>query len=1051
MGIILVGTVAAYLLDALRVREGALGAVWLTMGAVNLSTIISVLAFSPTIPALLSLCVAFVSAITLFLTGVWATLQFKWVQVQYPVVVLAFEKLVLGCCLPVAAVLDTYGLVSAVGATAAPFYLAPVLCVLYYLCALPLPSSFHAIKPSVATGGKGTGTQVQGALEGCIAAVLTVGMPALLYLASHISMLGHWVHFWSLLLLGSGPLLFLTVLPSGLWWLPGSERSQQAWRSILLLLALASTLAGLEGRVIFRAFGQYIPLHPPWSYLAVTAALAIAAAVFVVHQAGMLGDELGRTTTGAALVCSATAGGLAAGLPLHIMPAPMLAATGLAMFYEGRELRYYCMFVVGALATGAWFLHHHFWALNVQLEGMQLRALCRLIFAAMVPATVLPGLILARSSQGFTNAFLVTQALLLTFLEEHLYAGEVEEGWVEAYPAYLVVLTSGLGVLLASRLAEAKTVGRTTTWLLQCMFAAKLAMLLLPEARLANPVLAYVLAASPPLLLASNRPQQRRMAPWQGAAHAVSIAAAVTYARFAVFDLLQWQIGSRPAEGLVLGVLLLLVAAGCQPLIFRHFGHSFVAKRLVAVTAAAGVLLVLLRPPMPVKGGTLCPNLPFGLCPRIWDEGHVPEHEVDDVSMYGAGVLQREHWPLWMLVAAVLSGLMALTSGGRVSSSSGLKLAFAALSGTCVGLYMALEFFPRQGVLQVLVLAATLLVAASLPLLRNPSAAAALLPGMLALWGGSFPVAYFVQAASGLPALPASAQELFPDAGVQLEDERWAANRAALLAVYSAEALLLAFALKLKVSAAIAGKARPALHSARPFRGGGNAAQWDRAAGFLGSCMPQMQPLRGGGKPPQSSGFKGAVGLAMENLAGQGLGWLPTAGNLITGACYLGCLALSSKLDQSLDAAIVVLAPILLLLSQDPLILPGLGSQQRYAPPVAATSLGLFGWSGMQLVETTFMQPESLLKSTISVRMTFLSNALLIAGTIPNHVLFVQYLWSRQRVADVWLVATTPCCLPALFLADYTTPKLLAGFAMVAAAVQYAAMRHIRQQGMKVI
>ena len=42
--------------------------------------------------------------------------------------------------------------------------------------------------------------------------------------------------------------------------------------------------------------------------------------------------------------------------------------------------------------------------------------------------------------------------------------------------------------------------------------------------------------------------------------------------------------------------------------------------------------------------------------------------------MYGAGVLQREHWPLWMLVAAVLSGLMALTSGGRVSSSSGLKL-----------------------------------------------------------------------------------------------------------------------------------------------------------------------------------------------------------------------------------------------------------------------------------------------------------------------------------------------------------------------------------------
>ena len=71
-----------------------------------------------------------------------------------------------------------------------------------------------------------------------------------------------------------------------------------------------------------------------------------------------------------------------------------------------------CVMQVGALATGAWFLHHHFWALNVQLEGMQLRALCRLIFAAMVPATVLPGLILARSSQGLINAFLLTQARL---------------------------------------------------------------------------------------------------------------------------------------------------------------------------------------------------------------------------------------------------------------------------------------------------------------------------------------------------------------------------------------------------------------------------------------------------------------------------------------------------------------------------------------------------------------------------------------------------------------------------------------------------------------
>ena len=61
----------------------------------------------------------------------------------------------------------------------------------------------------------------------------------------------------------------------------------------------------------------------------------------------------------------------------------------------------------------------------------------------------------------------------------------------------------------------------------------------------------------------------------------------------------------------MVGVLLLLVAAGCQPLILRHFGHSFLGKRLVAVTAAAGVLLVLLRPPMFVKVSPLQRSWPL--------------------------------------------------------------------------------------------------------------------------------------------------------------------------------------------------------------------------------------------------------------------------------------------------------------------------------------------------------------------------------------------------------------------------------------------------------
>ncbi len=57
----------------------------------------------------------------------WATLQFRWVQLQYPVVALAFERLLLCGSLPVAAMALAWGAMAAVGAGQAPFYLAVLL------------------------------------------------------------------------------------------------------------------------------------------------------------------------------------------------------------------------------------------------------------------------------------------------------------------------------------------------------------------------------------------------------------------------------------------------------------------------------------------------------------------------------------------------------------------------------------------------------------------------------------------------------------------------------------------------------------------------------------------------------------------------------------------------------------------------------------------------------------------------------------------------------------------------------------------------------------
>lgn len=67
----------------------------------------------------------------------------------------------------------------------------------------------------------------------------------------------------------------MCLAPKGLWWMapPGQQQASRAARRVLGGAALLALLAGIEGRVIFPGFGQYIPLHPPWSWILVTVRL----------------------------------------------------------------------------------------------------------------------------------------------------------------------------------------------------------------------------------------------------------------------------------------------------------------------------------------------------------------------------------------------------------------------------------------------------------------------------------------------------------------------------------------------------------------------------------------------------------------------------------------------------------------------------------------------------------------------------------------------------------------------------------------------------------
>lgn len=76
----------------------------------------------------------------------------------------------------------------------------------------------------------------------------------------------------------------------------------------------------------------------------------------------------------------------------------------------------------------------------------------------------------------------------------------------------------------------------------------------------------------------------------------------------------------------------------------------------------------------------------------------------------------------------------------------------------------------------------------------------------------------------------------------------------------------------------------------------------------------------------------------LQRLTAVGLGWVPTLGNLLTLTAAVLGLALNMFLTSGSPEAVFMLAPLLLLLSADPLLLPGLAERKRYFPPAAAIS-----------------------------------------------------------------------------------------------------------------
>ena len=252
-----------------------------------------------------------------------------------------------------------------------------------------------------------------------------------------------------------------------------------------------------EYRVVFGSFAHYIVFPPPFSYMVVTAALYSGLGLLLLHVHGTVAmDQLFTDITLYLSVFAALAWSLVVGLPLVVVPFPVMMTYFAFLFYSHRKLSQFVVVAISGAVVAAWLLWHSFWFLDFRfaVRSIHLQTMCTILWLLVALALLALGLVIAtgRTSlddplSGLTEAMdqsnstgnsvlqivLVLQAALLAVAEKILF--EQPEA---LYPPAMLMLTSALGAAATLRLVKVEVIDITTGWLLLSFAIGKLAALL---------------------------------------------------------------------------------------------------------------------------------------------------------------------------------------------------------------------------------------------------------------------------------------------------------------------------------------------------------------------------------------------------------------------------------------------------------------------------------------------------------------------------------------------------------------------------------------------
>lgn len=322
VAILTIGLMIAYILDSLNFKPGSFFALWSSLIAAQIAFFFSsslLVIFNSLVIALLA---AFLCAITNFLVGVWVSLQFKWIQIEYPAIVMTLERLLFACVPLIASSIFTWATVSAVGMLNAAYYLMVFSCVFYWLFSIPRVSSFKTKQDVGYHGGEVPDESlILGELESCIHTLTLLFFPLIFHLASHYPIVfSSYASVCDVFLLFFVPFLFqlYTSTRGALWWLTKNDRQLKSIRLVNGAVALTVVVLCLEFRVVFQSFGRYIQVPPPFSVLLVTITMLGGAAAAGAFAVGSVSDAFGSLVFTILSVIVSAAGAIIVGFPFLV-------------------------------------------------------------------------------------------------------------------------------------------------------------------------------------------------------------------------------------------------------------------------------------------------------------------------------------------------------------------------------------------------------------------------------------------------------------------------------------------------------------------------------------------------------------------------------------------------------------------------------------------------------------------------------------------------------------------------------------------------------------